>query len=211
MKNLTPYLKALKAFETAAMTALIAALRVAGGAWPIRSQSCQRILFLLKPACKAKVRSFLALFFRQRQHQAIPNFARMLAFGHAFVDITVFLVIGHQFRQAGERNGLVFSGAADPCQFVEQQGRNTFAAIIRVHRQAQYGLETARSGVRHGGFEQIVGNIAAAYHRADDIADDFARLVAGGDKAVGDGGDTGAEGFGRGGFVGRETSVFDFD
>ena len=31
MKNLTPYLKALKAFETAAMTALIAALRVAGG------------------------------------------------------------------------------------------------------------------------------------------------------------------------------------
>ncbi len=31
MKNLTPYLKALKAFETAAMTALIAALRVGGG------------------------------------------------------------------------------------------------------------------------------------------------------------------------------------
>jgi hypothetical protein len=30
MKNLTPYLKALKAFETAAMAALIAALRVAG-------------------------------------------------------------------------------------------------------------------------------------------------------------------------------------
>ena len=57
-----------------------------------------------------------------------------------------------------------------------------------MHRQAQYGLETARSGVRHGGFEQIVGNIAAAYHRADD----FARLVAGGDKTVGDGGDTAA-------------------
>ena len=61
-----------------------------------------------------------------------------------------------------------------------------------MHRQAQYGLETARSGVRHGGFEQIVGDIAAAYHRADDIADDFARLVAGGDKTVGDGGDTAA-------------------
>lgn len=63
MKNLTPYLKALKAFETAAMTALIAALRVAGGAWPIRLQSCQRILFLLKPACKAKVRWVFQKFF----------------------------------------------------------------------------------------------------------------------------------------------------